>query len=40
MYEQYVQAARMQHGAKVLVADFEPNNLEGASGRTFQTNLN
>ena len=38
MYEQYVQAVRptlMQHGAKILAADSEPNNLEGKSGRTF-----
>jgi uncharacterized protein (DUF1330 family) len=38
MYEQYVQAVRptlIQHGAKVLVADYEPNDIEGKSGRTL-----
>jgi uncharacterized protein (DUF1330 family) len=38
MYKQYVQAVRptlMQHGAKVLVVDHEPNDLEGNSAHTL-----
>ncbi|MEE9611217.1 MAG: DUF1330 domain-containing protein [Desulfatiglandales bacterium] len=38
MYEQYVQAVGptlMQHDAKVLVVDHEPNDIEGKSGHTL-----
>jgi len=38
MYEQFIQAVRptlMQFGAEILIANSEPNNIEGESRRTL-----